>query len=83
MNKSNTKKRFIEGVVVSDKMKKTIVVKINKTIPHSVYKKPMKKIIKLKVHDPDEVAKIGDRVKIVEARPFSKDKHFLLREVIK
>lgn len=63
-----------EGIVVSDKMEKTIVVAIETMILHPIYKKRVKKTTKFKAHDEENVAKIGDRVRIMETRPLSKDK---------
>lgn len=70
------------GVVVSDKMNKTIVVKVDRLIKHSVYSKYIKRSAKYKAHDADNSCKIGDRVSIVESRPLSKDKRWKLRQII-
>ena len=70
------------GVVVSDKMDKTIVVAIKDSVKHPVYNKVMKNTYKLKAHDEAEVAKIGDRVKVMETRPLSKDKRWRLVEIV-
>jgi small subunit ribosomal protein S17 len=83
MGKIKTKKKILEGIVVSNKMDKTIVVKVERKLPHHLYGKPVKKIKKFKAHDPTRCAKVGDKVKIMESRPYSKEKHFLLLEVIK
>jgi len=83
MKKINTRKKILEGIVVSDKMQKTIVVKVERKFPHPLYKKPVKKIKKFKVHDPNQIAKVGDRVRIIESRPYSKEKRFLLLEVVR
>ncbi|RKY45145.1 MAG: 30S ribosomal protein S17, partial [Candidatus Omnitrophota bacterium] len=58
-------------------------VKVERLFPHPIYKKPIKKIKKIKAHDPNQEAKEGDRVRIIESRPYSKEKQFLLLEVIK
>lgn len=71
-----------EGVVVSDKMEKTIVVAIETMILHPIYKKRVKRTTKFKVHDENNVAKIGDKVRIMETRPLSKDKNWRLVEVL-
>lgn len=76
-------KRILEGVVISDKMQKTITVKVSRVFWHPLYKKNITRAKKYKVHDEKEEAKVGDRVKIIEARPLSKDKHFRLLEVLK
>ena len=78
-----TKRRILEGIVVSSKMQKTIVVKVERKVLHPIYKKILKKYKKFKVHDPKEKAQPGDRVRIIESRPYSKDKHFRLLEVLK
>jgi small subunit ribosomal protein S17 len=76
-----TKKEFV-GVVKSDKMNKTIVVAVETTALHSLYKKYVRRIKKLKAHDETNDAKIGDRVRVVECRPISKEKCWKLAEII-
>jgi small subunit ribosomal protein S17 len=71
------------GVVVSDKMDKTIVVLIVRKWKHPLYGKTMKSSKKYKAHDEQNAAKTGDEVKITETRPISKDKRWRLTEVIK
>lgn len=71
------------GVVVSDKMDKTIVVRVSRLVPHSTYHKVMMRATKFKVHDENKQAKLGDRVRIVETRPISKEKCWRLVEVLK
>ena len=70
------------GRVVSNKMDKTIVVAAEDFVRHELYNKPVKRTKKFKAHDENNVCAIGDRVKIMETRPLSKDKHFRLVEVI-
>ena len=70
------------GKVVSNKMDKTIVVAIQDNVKHPLYKKIIKRTIKLKAHDEQNVRNIGDRVEIMETRPLSKDKRWRLVEVI-
>ena len=70
------------GRVISDKMDKTIVVAVEDFVRHELYNKPVKRTKKFKAHDENNVCQIGDRVKIMETRPLSKDKHFRLVEVI-
>ena len=72
-----------EGVVVSDKMNKTVVVEVLRVSPHPVYKKIVKKKIRYKAHNDDNKAKMGDRVRIVETRPISKEKRWKIIEVFK
>ncbi|EEI28084.1 MULTISPECIES: 30S ribosomal protein S17 [Corynebacterium] len=75
-------RRVREGYVVSDKMQKTIVVELEDRKQHALYGKTMRFNSKVKAHDEDEIAGIGDRVRIEETRPLSKDKHFRLVEII-
>lgn len=70
------------GRVVSDKMDKTIVVMIESFISHPLYNKRVKRTTKFKAHDEENTAQIGDRVKIMETRPLSRDKRWRLVEVI-
>ena len=70
------------GVVVSDKIDKTIVVAIRDNVKHPLYNKIVKKTYKLKAHDENGDAHIGDTVKVMETRPLSKDKRWRLVEVI-
>ncbi|MBX3133682.1 MAG: 30S ribosomal protein S17 [Gemmatimonadaceae bacterium] len=71
-----------QGLVVSDKMDKTIVVAIERRVPHPVYGKMVTKTKRLKAHDEANSAKVGDTVRIVETRPLSKDKRFRLLEIV-
>ena len=70
------------GKVISDKMEKTIVVAIEYNVKHGLYGKIVKRTYKLKAHDENQVAHIGDRVKVMETRPISKDKRWRLVEVV-
>ena len=70
------------GTVVSDKMDKTIVVAIVDNVSHPLYKKIIKRTVKFKAHDEKNEAKAGDRVKIMETRPLSKDKRWRLVEIV-
>ena len=70
------------GKVISDKMEKTIVVAIEYNVKHKLYNKIVKRTYKLKAHDENQVAHIGDRVKVMETRPISKDKRWRLVEVV-
>ena len=70
------------GKVVSDKMDKTIVVAIEYNVKHKLYNKIVKRTYKLKAHDENNIAHIGDRVKVMETRPLSKDKRWRLVEVV-
>jgi len=75
-------KKFI-GVVTSDKMQKTVVVKTMHLTRHAKYSKTVKRYNKFKAHDEKGIAKLGDTVSIVETRPLSKDKRFMVKQVIK
>ncbi len=70
------------GVVVSNKMDKTIVVALKDNVRHPLYKKIIKRTIKLKAHDEENTCNVGDKVKIMETRPLSKDKRWRLVEII-
>ena len=70
------------GQVVSDKMDKTIVVAVQDSVQHPLYKKIVKRTYKLKAHDEKNECGIGDTVKVMECRPLSKDKRWRLVEVI-
>ena len=70
------------GLVVSNKMDKTIVVKIEERVTHHKYSKIMKRSIKFKAHDEKNECDIGDKVLIMETRPLSKDKHFRLVKIL-
>ena len=71
------------GQVVSDKMDKTIVVAIEDSVQHKLYKKIVKRTYKLKAHDENNECGVGDTVKVMECRPLSKDKIWRLVEIIK
>ncbi|HTE48543.1 MAG TPA: 30S ribosomal protein S17 [Candidatus Paceibacterota bacterium] len=72
MNKGNV----LKGVVVSDKMDKTIIVSVSRFIKHPLYGKFYKVSKKYKAHDEENKYKVGDKVEIVETKPISRDKHF-------
>ncbi len=70
------------GVVVSDKMDKTVVVLVERLVLHSVYKRRVKKFSRFKAHDKDNFAHTGDRVEIKETKPLSKDKRWYISRII-
>ena len=76
------RRRFLTAVVISDKMEKTRVVQIQKVIKHAKYQKPVRNIVKYKAHDEKNSSKTGDTVRIMETRPISKDKRWIISEVI-
>ncbi|SFD89810.1 30S ribosomal protein S17 [Blastococcus tunisiensis] len=71
-----------EGLVVSDKMQKTIVVEVEDRVKHALYGKVIRRTNKLKVHDEQNVAGVGDRVQIMETRPTSATKRWRLVEIL-
>ncbi|OEF97929.1 30S ribosomal protein S17 [Desulfuribacillus alkaliarsenatis] len=82
MTEERNQRKVRIGKVVSDKMDKTIVVAVETYINHPLYKKRIKRTKKFKAHDENNIAKMGDRVKIMETRPLSKDKRWRLVEVV-
>jgi small subunit ribosomal protein S17 len=78
--KSN--KRILQGEVVSDKMQKTIVVKVSSRKMHRLYKKYITVSKKYKAHDENQEAHVGDIVRIIESRPISKEKHWRLLQIV-
>ena len=70
------------GMVVSNKMEKTAVVKITESVKHDKYSKIMKRSVKFKVHDENNECDVGDKVLIMETKPLSKDKHFRLVRIV-
>ena len=82
MSERTTSRKTRMGRVVSDKMDKTIVVAIEDRVAHPLYKKIIKRTYKLKAHDEKNECGIGDRVKVMETRPLSKDKRWRLVEII-
>ena len=81
MSDRNLRKTQV-GKVVSNKMDKTIVVAIEDSVKHPLYKKIIKRTVKLKAHDEKNECTIGDRVRVMETRPLSKEKRWRLVEII-
>ena len=81
MSERNLRKTNV-GRVVSDKMDKTIVVAIEDCVRHPLYKKIIKRTVKLKAHDENNECRVGDRVRLMETRPLSKDKRWRVAEII-
>ena len=75
-------RKTIVGRVVSDKMDKTVVVAIVDNVKHPLYKKIVKRTVRLKAHDENNACKVGDRVEVMETRPLSKDKRWRVVEII-
>ena len=82
MNTERALRKTRVGMVVSDKMDKTIVVAIEDNVKHSLYGKIVKKTVKFKAHDENNECRVGDKVMIMETRPLSKDKNWRLVEII-
>ena len=80
--KAKSRKKEFIGMVKSNKMEKTIVVTIETLTLHPLYKKYIKRSKKVKAHDENNEAKIGDRVRVIECRPISKEKCWKLAEII-
>ena len=78
--KTENKGTILKGVVVSDKMNKTVVVAVSRFVKHPLYGKYYKVTKKYKAHDENDKYKTGDKVEIVETRPISKDKKFIIKE---
>jgi small subunit ribosomal protein S17 len=81
MSDRNLRKTRV-GTVTSDKMDKTIVVAVTEHVKHPLYKKIIKRTYKLKAHDEENVCGIGDKVKVMETRPLSRDKRWRLIEIV-
>ena len=75
-------RKTLTGIVVSDKMDKTVVVAIQDNVKHPLYKKIVKRTVKFKAHDENNACNVGDRVSIMETRPMSKDKRRRVVEII-
>jgi small subunit ribosomal protein S17 len=71
-----------QGIVISNKMNKTVVVAVTSYRPHPLYKKQVKRVKKFKAHDENNSCGIGDIVRIVETRPLSKEKHWMVGEIL-
>ena len=81
MEERNLRKELI-GTVVSDKMDKTVVVAVVSNVRHKIYGKTMKRTYKLKAHDEENNCKVGDKVKVMETRPLSRDKRWRVVEIV-
>ena len=82
MSEARNLRKTRVGIVVSDKMDKTVVVAIRDNVRHPLYKKIIKRTVKFKAHDEKNEAKIGDKVLIMETRPLSATKRFRLVEIV-
>lgn len=82
MSKARNQRKVREGVVVSDKMDKTIVVQVERRVRHPLYVRIVRRTRRYKVHDEHNEARIGDQVRIMETRPLSKEKRWRLVEIL-
>ena len=81
--KTRHQRRVITGMVVSNKMQKTIVVQVDKRVRHTLYRKYVSKSRCYKAHDETNQAQVGDRVALVESRPLSRDKRWVLQKIVR
>ena len=82
MSERTTHRKTRVGMVISDKMDKTIVVAVVDSVKHPLYNKVVKRTYKLKAHDEQNECRVGDKVKVMETRPLSKDKRWRLVEIV-
>lgn len=83
MGKARGHRKKRVGIVLSDRMNKTIVVRLERRVRHPIYGRVIRKWTKFKVHDERNSAKVGDKVRIVETRPLSREKRWRLLEIVK
>ena len=83
MTTDRRRRKQIVGKVVSDKMQKTIVVRVDRRVRHAVYSKYVVRSCRYKAHDENNAAKVGDIVSLIETQPLSRDKRWALREIIR
>lgn len=79
---SRNRRKTREGVVVSDKMDKTCVVAVERLVRHPLYGRTVRRTVRLKVHDERNECNVGDRVRVMETRPLSRDKRWRLVEIV-
>ena len=82
MKEAQQHRREWYGNVISNKMNKTVVVAVERSVIHPVYKKVLRRVTKLKAHDEENVCNVGDRVQMIETRPISKHKHWRVVRVM-
>jgi small subunit ribosomal protein S17 len=82
MTERTQKRREWFGKVVSNKMNKTVVVAVARVVSHPVYRKFMRRVTKLKAHDEQNSCQVGDRVKLIETRPISKEKRWRVVQIL-
>jgi small subunit ribosomal protein S17 len=81
VEKKRNRKRLV-GVVVSDKMDKTVVVVVNRLVKHPIYKKYIRRTARFKAHDERNLARMGDKVEIIQSRPLSRTKRWRLAKIV-
>ena len=81
-NKDRNRRKVRTGVVVSDKMDKTVLVRIDRTVTHPLYRKTVRRSSKLAAHDEQNDAHVGDTVRVVETRPISKSKRWRIVDIV-
>jgi len=77
------RKKVLQGVIVSDKMEKTAVALVQRTVQHPLYKRTVKSSKKYKIHDEQNQCQIGDQVRLIECKPISKDKCWRLLDIVR
>ena len=82
MRPETNKRRLWFGNVVSNKMNKTVVVAVERVVPDRLYGKVLRRVTKLKAHDEENRCQVGDRVKLIETRPLSKEKHWRVVQIM-
>ncbi len=82
MEKNRGVRKTREGIVVSDKMDKTVVVEVKRLVSHPLYHKVIRRRNKFKAHDPENTCQIGDKVLIEETRPLSRDKRWRVKQIL-
>lgn len=80
---SRGRKKVLQGVIVSDKMEKTAVALVKRTVQHPLYKRTVKQSKKYKIHDENNECQIGDHVRLIECKPISKDKSWRLLDIVR
>ena len=82
MTERTLKRREWFGNVVSNKMSKTVIVAVDRYVAHPVYDKFVRRVTRLKAHDEKNACQVGDRVKLIETRPISKEKHWRVVQIV-
>ncbi|MCZ6479758.1 MAG: 30S ribosomal protein S17 [candidate division NC10 bacterium] len=82
MMQQRSRRKVFTGTVVSDRMQKTVVVSVERSFRHPKYNKLLRRRTKLKAHDEEQKCRVGDKVRIMETRPLSRDKRWRIIEVV-